>query len=174
MRVPVSEARSKKTLRLSLPEELVQQVRVVAWRKRLHVSRLCRDYIEAGLQRLAAEDEVAADAVAPVSSPTQAGRIRPGSVDRSGASGSAQAFVAASRAQGKALVVRRSCTGFRAGGQGSLAPCRRASVRPARVSPSSVRTSGSVVEVMSDLAFSAYSCRPGETRMHAEETCMLP
>lgn len=67
MRVPVSETRSKNTLHLSLPEELVKQVREVAWRKRRHTSHLCRDFIEAGLQKLVAEDEIAADAVASVS-----------------------------------------------------------------------------------------------------------
>ena len=71
MRVPVSETRSKNTLHLSLPEELVKQVREVAWRKRRHTSHLCRDFIQAGLQKLVAEDEVAADAVASVSSPNR-------------------------------------------------------------------------------------------------------
>ena len=71
MRVPVAETRSKNTLHLSLPEELVKQVREVAWRKRRHTSHLCRDFIEAGLQKLVAEDEVAADAVASVSSPNR-------------------------------------------------------------------------------------------------------
>jgi len=70
MRVPISETRSKNTLHLSLPEELVKQVREVAWRKRRHTSHLCRDFIEAGLQKLVEEDEVAADAVASVSTTT--------------------------------------------------------------------------------------------------------
>ena len=39
MRVPISETRSKNTLHLSLPEELVKQVREVAWRKRRHTRR---------------------------------------------------------------------------------------------------------------------------------------
>ena len=68
MRVPVAETRSKNTLHLSLPPELVKQVREVAWRKRRHTSHLCRDFIEAGLQKLVAEDEVAADAVASINS----------------------------------------------------------------------------------------------------------
>ncbi|MDE0206700.1 MAG: hypothetical protein OXP66_11815 [Candidatus Tectomicrobia bacterium] len=79
MRVPVAETRSKNTLHLSLPEELVKQVREVAWRKRRHTSHLCRDFIEAGLQKMVAEDEVAADAVASVSSPNrqdEAGQAR--------------------------------------------------------------------------------------------------
>ena len=70
MRVPISETRSKSTLHLSLPEDLVQQVREVAWRKRRHVSHLCRDFIEAGMRKLVAEDEIAADAVASVSTTT--------------------------------------------------------------------------------------------------------
>ena len=79
MRVPVAETRSKKTLHLSLPEELVKQVREVAWRKRRHTSHLCRDFIKAGLQKMVAEDEVAADAVASVSLPNrqdEAGQAR--------------------------------------------------------------------------------------------------
>lgn len=56
----------KKTLHLSLPEDLVKQVREVAYRKRRHISHLCRFLIEAGLEKLAAEDEVTAEAVASV------------------------------------------------------------------------------------------------------------
>ena len=70
MAIPVSDRQSKNTLHLSLPEELVKQVREVAYRKRRHTSHLCRDFIEAGMQKLVAEDEVAADAVASVSTTT--------------------------------------------------------------------------------------------------------
>ena len=70
MAIPVSERKSKNTLHLSLPEELVRQVREVAYRKRpAHVAPV------PGIHRgrspeAVAEDEVAADAVASVSSPT--------------------------------------------------------------------------------------------------------
>ena len=68
MAVPVSGSRElKSTLHISLPDELVKQVREIAYRKRRHTSHLCRDFIEAGIQKLVAEDEVAADAVASVS-----------------------------------------------------------------------------------------------------------
>ena len=48
----------------------MRQVREVAYRKRRHTSHLCRDFIEAGMQKLVAEDEVAAEAVASVSTTT--------------------------------------------------------------------------------------------------------
>ena len=55
---------SKKTMHVSLPEDLVKQIREVAYRKRRHISHLCRFLIEAGLEKLAAEDEATAEAVA--------------------------------------------------------------------------------------------------------------
>ena len=48
-------ARPKNTLHLSLPAELVRQVGEVAYRKRRHVSHPCRDFIEAGMQKLVQE-----------------------------------------------------------------------------------------------------------------------
>ena len=70
MALPVSERQSKDTLHLSPPEELVRQAREVACRKHRHTSHLCRDFIEAGLQKPVVEDGGAPDAVASVSSAT--------------------------------------------------------------------------------------------------------
>ena len=68
MAIPVAGRRElKSTLHISLPDELVKQVREVAYRQRRHTSHLCRDFIEAGIQKLVAEDQVAAEAVASVS-----------------------------------------------------------------------------------------------------------
>ena len=52
------------TLHLSLPDVLEKQIREVAYRKRRYVSHLCRYLIEMGLEKLAAEDEVVAAAMA--------------------------------------------------------------------------------------------------------------
>ena len=71
MAIPVSGSRElKSTLHISLPDELVKQVREVAYRKRRHTSHVCRDFIEAGIQKLVEEDQDAADAVASVSTDT--------------------------------------------------------------------------------------------------------
>ena len=71
MAIPVSGSRELKSrLHISLPDELVQQVREVAYRKRRHTSHRCRDFIEAGIQKLVAKDQEAADAVASVSTHT--------------------------------------------------------------------------------------------------------
>ena len=71
MAIPVSGNRElKSTLHISLPDELVRQVREIAYRKRRHTSHLCRDFIEAGISKMVAEDQVAADAVASVSTTT--------------------------------------------------------------------------------------------------------
>ena len=50
---------NSRPLHISLPEELVNQVWEVAYRKRRH-THLWRDFIEAGMQKPAAEDQDAA------------------------------------------------------------------------------------------------------------------
>ena len=45
----------KNTLNLSLPVELVRQVGEMAYRKRRHVSHLCRGFVEVGMRKLVQE-----------------------------------------------------------------------------------------------------------------------
>lgn len=70
--VPVSGTQDlKSTPHISLHEELVKKVRETAYRKRRHTSHVCRDFIEAGVKKLVAEDPVAAGAVASVNATKQ-------------------------------------------------------------------------------------------------------
>lgn len=72
MGVPVSGSQDlKSTQHVSLPDELVKQVREIVYRKHLHTWHVCREFVEAGIEKLEAEEEVAAGAVAPVNATEQ-------------------------------------------------------------------------------------------------------
>jgi len=75
---------SHNTLHLSLTEELVKQLREVAYRKRRPISHLCRFLIESGLEKLAAEDPEVAAAMSAARAPDGPGGMDRRSVRRGG------------------------------------------------------------------------------------------